>query len=1343
MSNMPYSKAIAGFLLLALAASVTLVSLALRPPSAEAVEVDGFCDGAAYALNDAEWNTQNLSVNLGGMVFLYPLAGAPIDPATLTNADYVAAIEAAFAEWGVDLYYEIVGPTPIDAFGSFTIDTVVEGASPLLVDIDGNVDIDHQADACLVDVPENTSEVAVIKTLTDGSVVPDQDFEFEITTPTAECVGLEPGNVFITGAGEIAIPVTYEADGVQCDWVVTEVNLPPGCGLVNTALQSSTIVTGPGAGQGGTDIVAVTYQLTVRNDCPAPIDMTISKQLADGSADPGVDFEFEIVSLVDPDRCSVDPASVSVAAGASQLVSVAGDSSIFILADCEFQITEVNLLAGCFVVGDNPVVVVGPAEAFDVEFVNFCAAPGLTIEKSTNDIDADIPAEGPTVSVGDAVTWTYTVTNTGNTHLTNVTVTDDIIADADISCDGGTNTVAGPIAPGAIITCTATGNAIEGDYANIGTATGTPSDDAGVALEGIDSPLVTDPSHYTGVVAPTPGLTIEKSTNDIDADTQAEGPMVTVGDQVTWTYTVTNTGNTHLTNVTVTDDIIADADISCEGGTNTVAGPIAPGAVIVCIATGTAAVGDYANVGTATGTPSDDAGVTLEGIDPPLITDPSHYTGTTDPVAGVTIAKTTNGVDADTQAEGPTISVGDAVTWTYTVTNTGNTHLTNVTVTDDIVADADISCDGGTNTVAGPIAPGAVIVCTATGTATVGDYANVGTATGTPSDDAGVTLVDVAAPTGVDPSHYTGTTDPVAGVTIAKATNGVDADTQAEGPTISVGGAVTWTYTVTNTGDTYLADVTVTDNAVMPADIDCGGGSNVIAGPIAPNAIVVCTATGTAIDGDYANIGSATGTPSDDAGVTLVDVAAPTGVDPSHYTGTDTPTSGVTIAKTTNGADADTQADGPMIAVGDTVTWMYTVTNTGNTYLADVTVTDDKVDSADIDCGNGSNTVAGPLAPSAIVTCTATGSAVEGNYANVGTATGSPSTETGEPLTDVPDPTGTDPSHYTGTVDPMPSLSIVKLTNGVDVATQADGPVLMVGDTVTWTYTVTNTGDTYLTAVTVTDNQVDPADIDCGNGSNVVAGPVAPGDAVTCTATGTAIDGDYANVGSATGSPSTETGDPLTDVSDPTGTDTSYYTGTNDPMPRVQMVKTTNNLNVDSLASSPVVTVGSAVTWTYTVTNTGNTHLTNVTVTDNQVAASDIDCGDGTNVVAGPIAPGAVVTCSASGVAVSGNYSNVGTASATPTDSAGTPNGQQPATGSDTSYYRGTTTTVVTTAVAYPYPSISQAAPVAQPAARPVARPSAPLAVTGTEAAALVAVGMTAIAAGGYIAVATRRREND
>jgi hypothetical protein len=130
------------------------------------------------------------------------------------------------------------------------------------------------------------------------------------------------------------------------------------------------------------------------------------------------------------------------------------------------------------------------------------------------------------------------------------------------------------------------------------------------------------------------------------------------------------------------------------------------------------------------------------------------------PVPGVRIVKYTNGEDANVPT-GPLIHTGEAVTWRYVVTNTGSTELFDVTVTDDKLDDdaTQIDCDDtGSNVVAGPLAIGASFECIATGTATPGQYANIGTVVARAPD----TVDDLGNPvpgpevTDDDPSHYFG-----------------------------------------------------------------------------------------------------------------------------------------------------------------------------------------------------------------------------------------------------------------------------------------------------------------------------------------------------------------------------------------------------------------------------------------------------------------------------------------------------------------------------------------------------------------------------------------------------------
>jgi hypothetical protein len=265
-------------------------------------------------------------------------------------------------------------------------------------------------------------------------------------------------------------------------------------------------------------------------------------------------------------------------------------------------------------------------------------APAITIEKATNGQDADVPT-GPVVPAGSTVNFTYLVTNTGNVALTNVVVTDD--QGVAVSCPLTTL----PVGPGNnSMTCTGSTIATAGQYANVGRACG---DGAGQNV------CDEDPSHHFGA---NPIIDIEKATNGQDAD-DPTGPVVLIGTTVAFTYLVTNTGNVDLSNVTVMDD--QGVTVSCPQVS------LAVGESMTCTGSTTATAGQYANVGTACG---DGTGSQQHVCNE----DPSHHFGA-DP--GIDIEKATNGQDADDPNDAPQINAGDQVTWSYTVTNSGNVAL--------------------------------------------------------------------------------------------------------------------------------------------------------------------------------------------------------------------------------------------------------------------------------------------------------------------------------------------------------------------------------------------------------------------------------------------------------------------------------------------------------------------------------------------------------------------------------------------------------------------------------------------------------------------------------------------
>jgi hypothetical protein len=387
------------------------------------------------------------------------------------------------------------------------------------------------------------------------------------------------------------------------------------------------------------------------------------------------------------------------------------------------------------------------------------AAPAIAIEKYTNGEDADNPT-GPYIPVGDGVSWTYVVSNTGDSPLSLVSVTDDqgVIPD----CPQTT------LAPGELMTCSASGTAVAGQYANLATATGWYNDAPYTA---------SDPSHYFGSDA---SIDIEKSTNGDDADTPT-GPYIPVGDAVNWLYVVTNDGNVELTGITVTDSE-AGVTPSCPKTT------LAPAESMNCTASGAAVAGQYDNLGTATGTPAVGDAVSDE--------DPSHYFGVVPSIdieKSVSVDNQATWHDAD-EPTGPCTRTGEAVYWKYVVTNDGNAPLTDVEVTD--TKGVAVDCGGKTT-----LDPSEVMICYASGTAIEGQYINQGTAKGY----FGTTMVS-----DFDLSHYLGL-DPCIDVTKTHLPS-----KRANGDFLP-GDKVTYVFKVTNcSSSTDLNNVTVVDEWVTP-----------------------------------------------------------------------------------------------------------------------------------------------------------------------------------------------------------------------------------------------------------------------------------------------------------------------------------------------------------------------------------------------------------------------------------------------------------------------------------------------------------------------------------------------
>ena len=384
--------------------------------------------------------------------------------------------------------------------------------------------------------------------------------------------------------------------------------------------------------------------------------------------------------------------------------------------------------------------------------------------------NADEDGSG-TVSVNDTLTYQFVATNTGNVTLTGVTIVDPLPGLSALVC---TPTQPATLAPAASMTCTATYVVTQADV-DAGVINNTATGDSN------ETPPVDDPA--TVPVPQNPALGLDKTLLS-NADEDGSG-TVSLGDTLTYQFVATNTGNVTLTGMTIVDPLPGLSALVC---TPTQPATLAPAASMTCTATYVVTQADV-DAGVINNTATGDSNETPPVDDPATVPVPQNPAVEVDKTADITTDVAPTG-----------LSVGDEVTYTYAVENTGNVTLFNVTVTDPHTGLSTITC---TPPQGSTLAPGDTMTCTATYVVTqadvdAGEIVNLGTVTGTDANDDPVT----------DDDPLQLPIEPNPAIQIVKLPN-----YQA----VQVGDTVTFTIEVTNVGNVTLSNVTVTD----PVAPDC------------------------------------------------------------------------------------------------------------------------------------------------------------------------------------------------------------------------------------------------------------------------------------------------------------------------------------------------------------------------------------------------------------------------------------------------------------------------------------------------------------------------------------------
>ncbi|UWR24549.1 hypothetical protein [Sulfitobacter sp. S190] len=905
--------------------------------------------------------------------------------------------------------------------------------------------------------------------------------------PTLSCT-TTPGNAAATANVTLAPGGALVCTG---DYVVTQADVDAQT-LVNTATGTASDpqgVTVSDTAQRTTTIVAPTVEMIVTKSAlrpPGPdTDFSIAGQQIEFRVDVentgNQTLESAVITdtrLVSPTSCSVGP----IAPGDTD------SSCIFVYTVTQDDIDVINTDAGATFGGFTNTANV-TATPRNTALDPITRSGDVFVRGPDREPDFRLAKTSDTTEIttlNQLITYTYTVANTGNVTLTETPqVTDDKLGNTPFDC---APFPAGGLGPFETYSCSADYRVTQADLDNGGVTNVATVTSSQVV------PSATHSATLTIDAGQSPSLSVSK-TPDASSD-------VIAGQDITYTYAVTNTGNVTLSDVTVTDQhtsasgtaalsVGADrltSDINETGGSPDTAGPgiwstLGPGDVVSFTATYSVTQADVdaqtALTNIATVTADDPNG------DP---VSPAQANASVAPrvkAASLQVTKTADQSNITTPAQ-----PNQSVPFRIEVENTGNVTLDAPVLTDRLV-----DLDGGVQTLnAGPtLVPASDD--NRNGLLDVGEtfvYTARFDLTQTAIDAAGIeNTVDVTTRDPQDqPVVGTGGTGPIVlngqpTIAVIKTAEIDDGDDDV----LNAGDTVTYTYTVTNTGQVDVLDVAVAETAFggvgdapspeyASGGAALGGDAGVLDLPVGADAVVF-TAT-YVLEQDDLDAGSlsnqATASGVSAAGVPTSDLSDDDSALPGAQDPTLTPLApapGLQIVKTADAADG--------VAAGETVTYTYTVTNAGNVTLSGVGVADEHTGAAGtvaLDVGGealsqdaapaddstdatDADGVWSTLAPGDVVTFTAT---YEVTQDDVDTQTTLSNTATASAR--APDGTPTD-VQTTLEIEPQDQTPLLEVIKRVDLTDVADPPE--VGDVLPYTITVENTGNQTLRSVTLID----------------------------------------------------------------------------------------------------------------------------------------------------------------------------------------------------------------------------------------------------------------------------------
>ncbi|MGH0526749.1 cell surface protein [Bacillus cereus] len=823
-------------------------------------------------------------------------------------------------------------------------------------------------------------------------------------------------------------------------------------------------------------------------------------------------------------------------------------------------------------------------------------------------------ADKSIVSVGDTITYTTTITNTGNTAATNITFTSAIPASTtfipnSVTINGVQQSSAQPalgvnipnIAPGETVTVTFQVNVIS-----------VPPSSSIMGNDTILYSYTVNPNSAPATTSTSTNIATNPVLNAmITMVKSVDQTLVTLGDTITYTTILTNNGNTNATNITFTDLIpngttfITDSvtingltQIGLNPNTGITIGSIAPNSSI-----------SIAFQVTATSTP----------VQNPIANSATaSYTFIADPNAPIVSRNVTSNTVFTTintatilslkQVDKSFSRIGDTLTYTVALTNNGNSSAQNVIFTDTVPSGTTFiantfSINGVPQSEADPSNGVNIGIITAGTTVTVSFQVTV---TSLPTENPIVNFSSTSYQLVSPPDSETSISNPVS----TQIKEAILSMTKNESVSFAdIGQTAFYTTSITNIGNTDATNIVFTD--ALPSGLTFVPNTLTVDGVLQPNAnpntgVLLATLPPNEIYSIVFQVTVNSIPPSNPAPNTASTTYEFT-VNPSNPPASSAATSNTTLLQINNATIITTKTANLTFAdIGNTITFTLNLPNTGNVTATDVTIID--ILDSNLSFVPNSFTANGQTIPNAdLSTGVNIGSINGGNTAIVTFQATVITLPTLNPISISNSASTTyhyvvDPSQPPITTSNQSNTTTTQINSAILTAQKnSNVSTVDIGQDITYTVTITNGGNVSATNVIFTDLIPDGTSFE-PNSFTLNGTSIPNADIITGVPIGDIAPNESVIVAFHIIANEIPPINPLTNQAS-----VSFQHIVNPANPPVSKNIISNNvttkiesaiLNTIKIGDKTFATIGDTITYTTTITNTGNIPANNAIFSD-------------------------------------------------------------------------------------------------------------------------------------------------